>query len=643
METIRALRGELAALRGAQRTAVVGTGLRAPGGIAGRDAYWQALAAGQDLVGELPEQRRRAFPGGWEGLLTRGGYLPDVLGFDARFFGISPREARSLDPQHRLLLEVVWEAFEDAALPPEDVAERTGVYVGITGQDHRLWDEGEPNASWLIGNGHCFAAGRLAYTLGLRGPALALDTACSSSLVAVHTACRALAAGDCDVAVAGGVNLVLAPRSTAEIQRTEALSPDGRCRPFDARANGFVRGEGAGAVVLKRLADAERDGDRILGVIEGSGVNQDGRSSGFTAPNVLAQQTLIEGVLTAAGLTGADIGYLEAHGTGTPLGDPIEIEAARAALDSPGRSWHVGSVKANLGHAEAAAGILGLIKALLCLERRQIPRQAHFETLNPRIRLDGSGLTVPAETRPWEPSAGRCAAVSSFGMSGHQRARRPLPSHRRARTGSRTGRRIPGVRAHRSGPAHPGGPVRATTGRVRGRRVRRGRIRGLRRDRAPRAHPAAAGRLDHRGGLRGGRGSAARPRGGPGPSAGADAGDRRAPSARQRGRHRPGASGPRGHDRAAGLPVGADDLLQPLNAHAPPPGAPPYGRPLPPSARARTGPAPPPRKREVQRGQGDGAPVRALDPCRDDRRTPADPLGHDARVQPAPARLPPGS
>ncbi len=418
METIRALRGELAALRGAQRTAVVGTGLRAPGGIAGRDAYWQALAAGQDLVGELPEQRRRAFPGGWEGLLTRGGYLPDVLGFDARFFGISPREARSLDPQHRLLLEVVWEAFEDAALPPEDVAERTGVYVGITGQDHRLWDEGEPNASWLIGNGHCFAAGRLAYTLGLRGPALALDTACSSSLVAVHTACRALAAGDCDVAVAGGVNLVLAPRSTAEIQRTEALSPDGRCRPFDARANGFVRGEGAGAVVLKRLADAERDGDRILGVIEGSGVNQDGRSSGFTAPNVLAQQTLIEGVLTAAGLTGADIGYLEAHGTGTPLGDPIEIEAARAALDSPGRSWHVGSVKANLGHAEAAAGILGLIKALLCLERRQIPRQAHFETLNPRIRLDGSGLTVPAETRPWEPSAGRCAAVSSFGMSG---------------------------------------------------------------------------------------------------------------------------------------------------------------------------------------------------------------------------------
>ncbi|MEU3656998.1 beta-ketoacyl synthase N-terminal-like domain-containing protein [Streptomyces sp. NPDC032161] len=419
METIRSLRAELDAARGTRRIAVVGTGLRAPGGIGDRETYWRALAEGRDLTGELPGQRRGVFAAAWDGLLSRGGYLEDVFGFDAKFFGISPREARNLDPQHRLLLQVVWEAFEDAAIPPATVAESTGVFVGITGQDHRHWAEPEPNASWLIGNGHCFAAGRIAYTLGLRGPAMAIDTACSSSLVAVHTACRALTAGDCDVAVAAGVSLVLAPRSTAEIQRTEALSPDGRCRPFDARANGFVRGEGCGAVVLKRLTDAERDGDRVLAVIEGTGVNQDGRSAGFTAPDVTAQTLLITSVLGATGLTADDIGYLEAHGTGTPLGDPIELEAARTALGGTGRTWYVGSVKANIGHTEAAAGVLGLIKTLLCLERRHIPRQARFERLNPRIVLEGSGMTVPTETVPWDPTAsGRCAAVSSFGMSG---------------------------------------------------------------------------------------------------------------------------------------------------------------------------------------------------------------------------------
>ncbi|WP_335936407.1 polyketide synthase [Streptomyces sp. PTD5-9] len=419
METIRSLRAELDAARGERRIAVVGAGLRAPGGIGDRETYWRALADGRDLTGELPGHRRGAFGPGWDGLLTRGGYLDDVFGFDAKFFGISPREARNLDPQHRLLLQVVWEAFEDAAIPPATVAESTGVFVGITGQDHRHWAEPEPNAAWLIGNGHCFAAGRIAYTLGLQGPTMAVDTACSSSLVAVHTACRALTAGDCDTAVAAGVSLVLAPRSTAEIQRTEALSPDGRCRPFDARANGFVRGEGCGAVVLKRLADAERDGDRVLAVIEGTGVNQDGRSAGFTAPNATAQTRLITSVLASTGLAPDDIGYLEAHGTGTPLGDPIELEAAREALGGTGRTWYVGSVKANIGHTEAAAGVLGLLKALLCLERRQIPRQALFERLNPRIALDGSGMTVPTRTLPWDPTAsGRCAAVSSFGMSG---------------------------------------------------------------------------------------------------------------------------------------------------------------------------------------------------------------------------------
>ncbi|MFC9244949.1 beta-ketoacyl synthase N-terminal-like domain-containing protein [Streptomyces sp. NPDC057136] len=415
METIRSLRAQLDAVRSTQRVAVVGAGLRAPGGIADRETYWQALLAGRELTGELPDQRRPA--GDWDGLLSRGGYLDDVLGFDADFFGISPREARNLDPQHRLLLEVAWEAFEDAAIPPAAVAARAGVFIGITGQDYRTWATDDPSPSWLIGNGHCFSAGRIAHTLGLQGPVLAIDTACSSSLVAVHQACRALAAGDCDVAAAGGVNLVLSPRSTAEIQRTSALSPDGRCRPFDARANGFVRGEGCGVLVLKRLADAERDGDRILAVIEGTGVNHDGNSTGFTAPNMLAQARLIESVLETAGLTASDIGYLEAHGTGTPLGDPIELEAARMALGTTGRTWHVGSVKANLGHTEAAAGVLGLLKVVLCLQHRQIPPQARFETLNPRIKL-GDGLTVPREAVRWEPSAGRCAGVSSFGMSG---------------------------------------------------------------------------------------------------------------------------------------------------------------------------------------------------------------------------------
>ncbi|MFF9349378.1 polyketide synthase [Streptomyces sp. NPDC014734] len=419
METIKSLRAELDAARGARRIAVVGTGLRAPGGIDDRETYWRALAEGRDLTGELPARRRGVFGADWDGLLSRGGYLDDVFGFDAKFFGISPREARSLDPQHRLLLQVVWEAFEDAAIPPASVAGSTGVFVGITGQDYRQWAEPDPNASWLIGNGHCFAAGRIAYTLGLGGPTMAIDTACSSSLTAVHTACRALTAGDCDVAVAGGVSLVLAPRSTAEIQRTDALSPDGRCRPFDARANGFVRGEGCGAVVLKRLGDAERDGDRVLAVIEGTGVNQDGPSAGFTAPNGPAQTRLIESVLASTGLTADDIGYLEAHGTGTPLGDPIELEAAATALSGGGRTWYVGSVKANVGHTESAAGVLGLLKALLCLEKRQIPRQARFERLNPRIDLGDSGMTVPTRTVPWDTtSSGRCAAVSSFGMSG---------------------------------------------------------------------------------------------------------------------------------------------------------------------------------------------------------------------------------
>lgn len=420
METIRALRGQLDAARGSSRIAIVGMGLRAPAGITDRDTYWAAVESGLDVTGGVPADRRRMFGSMWDGLPPRGGYLDDVLGFDAKFFGISPGEARALDPQHRLLLEVVWEAVEDAAMPPATIAESTGVFVGITGQDYRNWSAGDSNSYWTIGNGHCFAAGRISYTLALQGPALAIDTACSSSLVAVHTACRSLAAGECEVALAGGVNLVLSPHSTMEISWTNALSADGRCRPFDARANGFVRGEGCAVLVLKRLDDALRDKDRVLAVIEGSAVNHDGRSSGFTAPDVGAQSRLISGLLTSTGLSPSDIGYLEAHGTGTPLGDPIELEAVATSIGRPAadRTVYVGSVKGNLGHTESAAGVLGLIKAVMCLRRRHIPPQAGFDTLNPLIDLTGTQITIPTALTPWGAAAGRYASVSSFGMSG---------------------------------------------------------------------------------------------------------------------------------------------------------------------------------------------------------------------------------
>ncbi|MEU8373217.1 MULTISPECIES: polyketide synthase [unclassified Micromonospora] len=399
--------------------AVVGMAVRAPGGVSSLDAYWSAILAGRDLTGELPDDRRAGFGTQWDGMVTRGGYCDAVFDFDAKFFGISPREARVLDPQHRLLLEVVWEAFEDAAIPVATVAGGTGVFVGVTGRDYRQWLTGDPNSYWTIGNGHSFTAGRVAYTLGLRGPVFALDTACSSSLVAVHTAARALAAGDCDAAVAGGVNLILAPSTTRSVAQTGALSPDGRSRPFDADANGFVRGEGCAMLVLKRLADAQRDGDRVLAVLRGTGINHDGRTATFTTPNVSAQSGLIDTVLAAAGITPSEVGYHEAHGTGTPLGDPAEMSAITAALGrADGPPLYVGSVKGNIGHTESAAGVLGLVKAVLCLRRRTIAPQANFRTLNPRIDLTGTGIEIPVAPVAWDDGFGACASTSSYGMSG---------------------------------------------------------------------------------------------------------------------------------------------------------------------------------------------------------------------------------
>ena len=422
-DTIQRLRAELAEAKQSQPVAIVGAGLRLPGGIDTLDGYWQALAAGRDLVQPIPPARAALLtePGA---TARRGGFLDEVLDFDAAFFGISPREARALDPQHRLLLEVAWEALEHAGLPPaaRGGGSRTGLFVGITHQDYRHWEPDDADGYWATGNGHCFAAGRVAYALGLTGPAVAVDTACSSSLVAIHQAAVALRRGECELAVAGGVNLILSPRSTRLLgEKMGALAPDGRCKAFDARANGFTRGEGAGLLVLKLLDEAVRDGDRVLSVLHGSAVNQDGRSSGFTAPSVLAQIAVIEAALADAGLASTDIGLVETHGTGTTLGDPIEMEALIAALgqDRGERPLYLSAAKTNIGHLEAAAGVAGALNAMLCLQQGAVPPLVHFSTLNPMIDLDGVPVVLPTSLTPWTTApAQRYAGVSSFGMSG---------------------------------------------------------------------------------------------------------------------------------------------------------------------------------------------------------------------------------
>ncbi|MGO4755403.1 polyketide synthase, partial [Streptomyces sp. 2MCAF27] len=319
---------------------------------------------------------------------VRGGYLRDVSGFDADFFGVSGREADVLDPQHRLLLEVAWEALEHAGMPPERLAgTSTGVFTGLSYHDYldRLDWQPHENEGSILANGHCVAAGRISYLLGLHGPCVALDTACSSSLVAVHLAAQALRAGECDLALAGGVTLMFDPKITRSFTRMGMLSRRGHCHAFDAAADGFVRGEGCGIVALKRLADAVRDGDRILAVLRGSAVNQDGRSDGLAAPSAAAQRALYEEALARAGVDPRDVGMVEAHGPGTPVGDPVEFASLAAVYGTgPGRCA-LASLKTNLGHLEPAAGVAGLIKAVLCLRRGTIPPNLHFTRWNPAI------------------------------------------------------------------------------------------------------------------------------------------------------------------------------------------------------------------------------------------------------------------
>ena len=439
LSELREMRGEVERLRRAARSArepvaVVGIGCRFPGGGDGPDAFWEALRAGVDGVVEEPpgrcsvEEFTRGRSDGTGEPRPRCGFLPRVDLFDAGFFGISRREAEVMDPQQRLLLEVAWEALEDAGHAPSGLSgSRTGVFVGVCNNDYfQLGLErargGTVDPTFSTGNSISVVAGRLSHLLGLRGPSLVIDTACSSSLVALHAACQSLRTGECDLALAGGVNLIISPLSSLALSAVRVTSAEGRCRTFDADADGFVRGEGCGVVVLRRLSDALGDGDRVVGIVKGSAVGHDGRSSSLTAPNGPAQEAVIRSALEAAGLSPADVDYVEAHGTGTPLGDPIEMGALRSLLApgrEPARPLLVGSVKTNIGHLEGAAGVAGLVKVLLALEREEIPAHLHLRRLNPELGIEGLPISIPTERTPWRRGERpRRAGVSSFGFSG---------------------------------------------------------------------------------------------------------------------------------------------------------------------------------------------------------------------------------
>jgi len=434
---VKQLRAKVDALERARNEpiAIVGLSCRFPGGAVTPEAYWQLLANGVDAITEIPPERWDVDayydpdPDAVGKMHVRwGGFLDDIDAFDADLFGIFPREAMSMDPQQRLLLETSWEALERAGLAFDRRAGNpVGVFVGITANDYAqlLFQADDPSLFdpyYITGNPLNFAVGRLSYTLGLQGPCVALDTACSSSLVAVHQACQSLRAGECDAALAGGVNVILSPENSTALAKTQLMAPDGHCKTFDASADGYVRSEGCGMVVLKRLADAQAEGDNILAVIRGSAVNHNGPSSGLTVPSGLAQQNLIRRALSVAGLEPAAIDYVEAHGTGTALGDPIEVKALGTVFAQnrdAGKPLLLGSVKSNLGHLESAAGVAGLIKTILSLQQRAIPAHLRFSTPNPHIPWQELPIKVATELTDW-PAADspRRAGVSSFGASG---------------------------------------------------------------------------------------------------------------------------------------------------------------------------------------------------------------------------------
>jgi acyl transferase domain-containing protein len=417
---------------GREPIAIIGLACRVPG-ASNPEAFWTLLHHGIDAITEVPPERWNIddyydpdmkAPGK---MSTRwGGFLEGIDRFDAYFFGISPQEAVRMDPQQRQLAELTYEVLEDAGQPLERLAgSRTGLFLGISAADYGVLQLDDPRLSDAFvgtGNAPSIAANRLSYLFDFRGPSLSLDTACSSSLVTVHLACQSLWTGESTLALAGGVNLLLHPTTTVNFTKAGFMAPDGRCKPFDARANGYVRSEGIGLVALKPLAQALADGDPIRAVIRGSAVNQDGRSNGLTAPNGKAQEEVLREAYARAGLSPALVQYVEAHGTGTSLGDPIEILALAKVVgeDRPGdHPCPVGSVKSNIGHLEAAAGIASLIKVVLALEHRTLPPSLHFDKPNPHIPFERLPLVVQRERAPWpSDNRPRLAGVSSFGFGG---------------------------------------------------------------------------------------------------------------------------------------------------------------------------------------------------------------------------------
>jgi len=439
---IKTLQAKLDAVEKAQREpiAIIGMSCRFPGGADSPTAFWKLLQRKTDAVSEVPADRwpidkyysdQPDFPG--KMISRSGGFIPHLYDFDASFFRVSPREAITLDPQQRLALELGWESLENAGIAPGLVKENpktgdecsVGVFLGISSIDH--WQQvlaqspEEIDAYLATGNSHSVAAGRLSFLLGVNGPSLAVDTACSSSLVALHLACQSLRQQECALALAGGVNRILTPAASINFSKARMLSADGRCRTFDRAASGFGRAEGGGMVVLKRLRDAQAAGDRIQAVILGSATNHNGRTNGLTAPSKAAQIAVIQQALNASHLSPADVDYIETHGTGTALGDPIEVSALGQVFADTKRTeptW-LGALKTNIGHMEAAAGIAGLIKAVLAIEHKQIPANLHLENPNPLIEWDTLPFHLPDQTTSWPAKADlRTAGVSAFGFNG---------------------------------------------------------------------------------------------------------------------------------------------------------------------------------------------------------------------------------
>ena len=419
---LRQMQGKLDALLQAKHEpiAVVGIGCRFPGANTPEE-FWQLLRDGRDAVGSVTDGR-------WEGEVdtsitnhSYGGFIPYLKEFDPSFFRIAPREAASIDPQQRLLLEISWEALENAAIPAESVrGTSTGVFIGVAAVDywHQLLSRNntEIDAYLTTGNTHSLASGRISHFFDFTGSSISLDTACSSSLVAVHLAIKSLRDRECNMALAGGVNRLISPKVSLNFTRAKMLSPDGRCKTFDESANGFVRSEGCGIVVLKRLSDAIADGDRIRAVLLGSATNQDGRTSSITTPSSLSQQAVIEQALADSRIEANRVSYIETHGTGTSLGDAIELQALSRVFND-NRELVLGAVKTNIGHLESAAGIASLIKTVLALENQSIPRNLHLQQPNSQLDWNSLPFELPQQKIAWNTPE-RIAGISSFGFSG---------------------------------------------------------------------------------------------------------------------------------------------------------------------------------------------------------------------------------